>query len=103
MGAAPSGRLLARGAFHPDSTGPIFRPAFSTQSQRHLMIIIGLTGRNAAGKTTAGEMLGARGFAYLSLSDAIREEAKKRAPIRQSLNHLDQVRGRSHVLTFTLD
>jgi dCMP deaminase len=42
------------------------------------MIIIGLTGRNAAGKTTAGEMLGTKGFSYLSLSDAIREEAKKR-------------------------
>lgn len=42
------------------------------------MIIIGLTGRNASGKTTAGEMLTAKGFQYLSLSDAIREEAKTR-------------------------
>jgi dCMP deaminase len=42
------------------------------------MIIIGLTGRNAAGKTTAGDALGARGFTYLSLSDVIREEAKRR-------------------------
>ena len=42
------------------------------------MIIIGLTGRNAAGKTTAGGALGARGFSYLSLSDVIREEANQR-------------------------
>lgn len=42
------------------------------------MIIIGLTGRNAAGKTTAGEFLKSKGFESLSLSDAIREEAKKR-------------------------
>jgi dCMP deaminase len=51
------------------------------------MIIIGLTGRNAAGKTTACEVLGARGFSYLSLSDVIREEAKSRglAPARENL------------------
>ena len=42
------------------------------------MIIIGLTGRNASGKTTAGQVLATRGFSYLSLSDVIREEAKKR-------------------------
>src|SRR5512143_4094235 len=42
------------------------------------MIIIGLTGRNASGKTTAGHTLAARGFNYLSLSDVIREEAKQR-------------------------
>ena len=42
------------------------------------MIIIGFTGRNGSGKTTACEMLGAKGFQYLSLSDAIREEAKRR-------------------------
>jgi dCMP deaminase len=42
------------------------------------MIIIGLTGRNAAGKTTAGDVLAARGFSYLSLSDVIRVEAKQR-------------------------
>ena len=48
------------------------------------MIIIGLTGRNAGGKTTAGEMLTAKGFSYLSLSNVIREEAKRRG--------LDEVR-----------
>ena len=42
------------------------------------MIIIGLTGRNASGKTTAGQVLATRGFNYLSLSDVIREEAKQR-------------------------
>jgi dCMP deaminase len=42
------------------------------------MIIIGLTGRNAAGKTSAGEVLSARGFTPLSLSDVIRQEAKQR-------------------------
>jgi dCMP deaminase len=54
------------------------------------MIIIGLTGRNAAGKTTAGEALGARGFSYLSLSDVIREEAKRRdlEPLRENLTAL---------------
>jgi dCMP deaminase len=54
------------------------------------MIIIGLTGRNAAGKTTAGEVLGTRGFSYLSLSDVIREEAKDRglSPIRENLTAL---------------
>lgn len=42
------------------------------------MIIIGLTGRNASGKTTACQTLASRGFSYLSLSDVIREEAKQR-------------------------
>jgi dephospho-CoA kinase len=54
------------------------------------MIIIGLTGRNAAGKTTAGEVLGTRGFSYLSLSDVIREEAKARglSNVRENLTAL---------------
>jgi dCMP deaminase len=51
------------------------------------MIIIGLTGRNAGGKTTAGQFLASRGFSYLSLSDVIRDEAKQRgiADIRENL------------------
>jgi dCMP deaminase len=51
------------------------------------MIIIGLTGRNASGKTTAGETLAARGFSYLSLSDVIREEARRRglADVRENM------------------
>ena len=54
------------------------------------MILIGLTGRNAAGKTTAGEVLGMRGFSYLSLSDVIREEAKERglSLVRENLTAL---------------
>lgn len=54
------------------------------------MIIIGLTGRNAAGKTTAGEVLGTRGFSYLSLSDVIREEATARglSLVRENLTAL---------------
>jgi len=37
-------------------------------------MIIGLTGRNASGKTEISEYLKSRGFAYYSLSDEIREE-----------------------------
>lgn len=51
------------------------------------MIIIGLTGRNASGKTTAGDVLAKKGFRYLSLSDVIREEARKRGldDVRENL------------------
>jgi len=51
------------------------------------MIIIGLTGRNASGKTTAVQVLAARGFQSLSLSDVIRQEAKKRGlpDVRENL------------------
>ena len=54
------------------------------------MIVIGLTGRNAAGKTTAGGVLASRGFSLLSLSDVIREEAKQRglSPVRENLTAL---------------
>jgi dephospho-CoA kinase len=37
--------------------------------------VLGLTGPNASGKGTVAEMLKARGFAYHSLSDIVREEA----------------------------
>jgi dCMP deaminase len=37
-------------------------------------MIIGLTGENCAGKGTSAEYLGKKGFYYLSLSDALREE-----------------------------
>src|SRR3989338_3756441 len=37
-------------------------------------MIIGLTGENCAGKGTTAEYLRKKGFYYLSLSDAIREE-----------------------------
>ena len=41
-------------------------------------VIIGLTGKNAAGKGEIAKHLQSRGFAYFSLSDALREEATKR-------------------------
>ncbi len=51
------------------------------------MIIIGLTGRNASGKTTAAQVLATKGFNAVSLSDAIREEAKRRglSDVRENL------------------
>ena len=41
-------------------------------------MIIGLTGRNAAGKGEVASYLKSKGFIYYSLSDVIREEATKR-------------------------
>ncbi|MBI2558063.1 AAA family ATPase [Candidatus Woesearchaeota archaeon] len=41
-------------------------------------MIIGLTGKNAAGKGEAAKYIGTKGFVYFSLSDAVREEATKR-------------------------
>ncbi len=41
-------------------------------------MIIGLTGKNGSGKTAVSEYLISRGFEYHSLSDAIREEIRKR-------------------------
>jgi dCMP deaminase len=40
-------------------------------------MIIGLTGRNASGKTEVAQYLQKRGFYYYSLSDAIRDEIKR--------------------------
>ena len=42
------------------------------------MAVIGLTGRNGAGKGEVAEILGAKGFAYRSLSDALRAELGRR-------------------------
>ena len=41
-------------------------------------MIIGLTGRNAAGKGEAAEFLKRKGFGFHSLSDVIREEVRRR-------------------------
>src|SRR5262245_48414419 len=41
-------------------------------------MIVGLTGRNAAGKGLAAEFLKSKGFAFYSLSDVIREEVRRR-------------------------
>ena len=45
-------------------------------------MIIGLTGKNAAGKGELAEYLKSKGFVYFSLSDALRDEATK-----QGLDH----------------
>ncbi|MCC6773772.1 MAG: AAA family ATPase [Gemmatimonadaceae bacterium] len=72
------------------------------------MIIIGLTGRNAGGKTTAGEVLATKGFTYVSLSDVIREEAKQRglSAVRENLialgNELRERHGPSALATLTV-
>lgn len=42
------------------------------------MVVVGLTGRNCAGKDTVADLLEARGFERHSLSDAIREELRAR-------------------------
>jgi dephospho-CoA kinase len=49
--------------------------------------LIGLTGTNAAGKGEAAAYFTARGYAYFSLSDAIREELARRGepPSRDNL------------------
>jgi dCMP deaminase len=41
-------------------------------------MIIGITGKNGSGKTEVSEYLKSRGFQYHSLSDAIRQEIRKR-------------------------
>lgn len=41
-------------------------------------MIIGLTGKNAAGKGELASHMKSKGFVYFSLSDALREEATKR-------------------------
>ena len=48
------------------------------------MMIIGLTGKNAAGKGEVGELLQEKGFYFYSLSDVLREALKSRGeePIR---------------------
>jgi len=50
-------------------------------------MIIGLTGRNAAGKGEAANYLKSKGFFYYSLSDVIRDEATKRN-LEHSRNNL---------------
>ena len=41
-------------------------------------MIIGLTGRNGTGKTEVANYLKSKGFELISLSDILREEARKR-------------------------
>ena len=64
-------------------------------------MLIGLTGRNAAGKGEVAEYLKKNGFNYYSLSDVIRDEVRKRGrqPTREILiqvgNELRQKYGAS--------
>src|SRR4029077_6369829 len=53
-------------------------------------MIIGLTGKNAAGKGEIAKFLQERGFQYASLSDALRAELKRRkiTPTRDHLTAL---------------
>lgn len=53
-------------------------------------MIIGLTGKNAAGKGEVAKFLESRGFQYYSLSDMLREELKKRklSPTRDHLTRI---------------
>ncbi len=50
-------------------------------------MIIGLTGANASGKGEAASYLKSKGFEYYSLSDILREEAKRKKiePLRENL------------------
>lgn len=50
-------------------------------------MIIGITGKNCAGKDTVADYLKAKGFEYLSLSDAIRQELEEKniSPTRENL------------------
>tara|TARA_Y100000310_G_scaffold218433_1_gene219718 strand:- start:68 stop:613 length:546 start_codon:yes stop_codon:yes gene_type:complete len=41
-------------------------------------MILGLTGKNASGKGAVAEYLKSKGYTYLSLSDALRDQATKR-------------------------
>ncbi len=51
------------------------------------MLVIGITGRNCAGKDTVADVLEARGFERHSLSDALRDELAERGvePTRAAL------------------
>jgi dephospho-CoA kinase len=58
-----------------------------TEVMRIHDLVIGLTGPNASGKGEVARLLVGRGFLYLSLSDVVREEARRRGlePLRENL------------------
>lgn len=62
-------------------------------------MIIGITGKNAAGKGEAAKYFEKKGFEYFSLSDVIRDELKEKGiePARENLishgNHLREKHG----------
>jgi len=61
-------------------------------------MILGVTGHLASGKDTIGEILKEKGFQHISLSDFIREEAKKRGikDTRENLINLGNELRRKH-------
>lgn len=73
------------------------------------MLIIGITGTNASGKDTAAKFFAEKGFENFSVSDVIREEARRRnIPItRENLQDLGkELRekfGESHLAQKTLE
>src|SRR5690606_36551722 len=58
-------------------TSPVWACRLAGGKEARLMII-GLTGKFAAGKGTVADMLLERGFVYHSLSDVLREELARR-------------------------
>src|SRR5687768_8058136 len=53
-------------------------------------MIIGLTGKNAAGKGEVAKFLQERGFSFASLSDMLREELKRRR-LSVTRDHLTRI------------
>ena len=54
------------------------------------MVIIGTAGLNASGKGEVGNYLESKGFIFLSLSDAIREELTKEGKDHSRQNMIDK-------------
>ena len=60
-------------------------------------MIIGHTGKNAAGKGELANHLKSKGFVYFSLSDALRDEATKQGldqiPLEKIMKKIEYVKG----------
>ncbi len=54
-------------------------------------MLIGLTGTKASGKGILADILKEKGFIYLSLSDAVREEAVKRGIVDYTIKQLQDI------------
>ncbi len=52
----------------------------STRDRPGIVVVVGLTGTIACGKEVVGASLQRHGFTAFSLSDAVRDEARRRAP-----------------------
>lgn len=70
----------------------------AAQEPRARPLVIGLTGPNGAGKGEIAAMLRDSGYAYLSLSDLVREEARRRGlePVRENLIRVGRDLRREH-------